>query len=330
MSPVFAIISHVMEKKRLVTVIMTLAVIGLLLLPHGQLTATRGGGVGKSAATETTGGEEPHLGNVARAKAILAETPADIDPRFIGRGKYLLDAERAWLRDSARKRKAALAVVAGEGAPGQEAAVGAGGAAGYVWTAPSGPARQAPGAVVASIEESLGRPAFEDNALRYLEWRETCPPAYQHLIQTGRALILGQPIYPATEEFKKAAILAYSGYRWDMWLKHMGFPHSPFYGIGLECVVYLYSRGRPWENALIVLEFESTFGLGAPGNPFGFGSTSNIVAYCDFLDNGLGYRCPDDVNGMVEYYHNPEHAGHAKYRQSFHDRMIQIQAFLPE
>jgi hypothetical protein len=148
---------------------------------------------------------------------------------------------------------------------------------------------------------------------------------YTHLINTGRQLVLNQPVFPCSEDYMKAAVVAYCGFKWDAWMAQMGYSHSRFYGDGLGYVEYLTRRGIPWEFGLIVLEFESNFGGGAPGNPWGFISgSSSIESFCNFASGHTG-----SVYEFVEWYHNPEDAGHGIYMENFRNRMIQIQAFCP-
>lgn len=149
--------------------------------------------------------------------------------------------------------------------------------------------------------------------------------SYQRLIDTGRKLVLNQSIFPCSEDYMKAAVVAYCGFKWDRWLAQMNYTQSQFYGEGLGCIAYLTERGVPWEYGLIVLEFESNFGVGAPGNPWGFiGGSSGIELFCDFAAGHTG-----SVYEFVEWYHNPDDAGHETYRFNFQNRMIQIQAFCP-
>ena len=161
-----------------------------------------------------------------------------------------------------------------------------------------------------------------------LMWYHNEIPEYsrQRLIDTGRNLMLGrQIVFPCSEEYLKAAILIYCGYKWSAWIAQMGYSHSTFYRDGLGYVLYLTDRGIPWEYGLIVLEFESNFGVGAPGNPWGFISgSSGIEAFCNFASGHTG-----SVYEFVEWYHNPADRGHATYRTNFNNRMIQIQAFCP-
>jgi low affinity Fe/Cu permease len=172
-----------------------------------------------------------------------------------------------------------------------------------------------------------GKYCFLDTVEEYLSWKQVASEqSYQHLINSGRTLVQGgQLTGTATEAYKKAAIIAYCGYKWDKWLEHMGFTHCSFYGHGVEYVYHFYLRGIPWEYGLIVLEFESTFGLGAPGNPWGFiGGSSGLESFCNFASGHTG-----SVYEFVEWYHNPEDAGHELYRFNFNNRMIQIQSFCP-
>ena len=163
---------------------------------------------------------------------------------------------------------------------------------------------------------------------------EVIAPNYEHdrLIFIGRELVLGHYIDYVDEGYMQEAILTYCDFKKDKWLEQMGGTGCPYYQDGGAFVRYLTQRGRSWEMALIVLEFESSFGLGAQSNPFGFvnGGYSNLEMYCDFLDHGLGYRCPDDPVGFVDYYHNPDQVdAHAKYMENFNNRVIQIRAFCP-
>lgn len=163
---------------------------------------------------------------------------------------------------------------------------------------------------------------------------EVISPTYEYnrKLFIGREVVQGHYIDYVDEAYMQDAILVYCNFKKDKWLEKMNATGCIYYQDKGHMVRYLTSRGKSWEMALIVLEFESSFGPGASSNPFGFvgGGYSNLEMYCDFLDNGLGYRCPDDPVGFVDYYHNPAQVeAHAKYMENFCNRLIQIQAFCP-
>ena len=72
---------------------------------------------------------------------------------------------------------------------------------------------------------------FTDDVDGYLEWKTTHSGSYQHLIDTGRAVLKGEHTYPMSDGFREAAIIAAMGDNIDTYLSGRG---SPLAGYGVN------------------------------------------------------------------------------------------------
>lgn len=135
-------------------------------------------------------------------------------------------------------------------------------------------------------------PVFVDAASTYLNWYYTAPIAYQHLIESGRSVCYeGDTKYPASDEYKKAALIAYGAYKVQAYVRLSGFPRSPYiiYENALNLVRTCMNREFPreYEACLIIAGLESTYGLGS-SNHFGILDKRfagyGVEGYCDYLD----------------------------------------------
>jgi hypothetical protein len=166
---------------------------------------------------------------------------------------------------------------------------------------------------------------FTDNVDEYLEWKESCPPGYAHLVSTGRKVLKGEHTYPMSPGFREAAITAYNGERWDCFIAWRGCTRSPFYGKGVEVVRYLRSHGRVWSNCLATLECESTYGLGG-SIYFGilYGNYSNTIeGYCALLnDHGVS----NDPWEQSCFWNMP---GYPRYQNGFCNIVSTMEGFWP-
>jgi len=140
----------------------------------------------------------------------------------------------------------------------------------------------------------------------YLNWRNTYPEGYDHLITLGRWYVHGigeAPNLLIDPMMRDAAIDAYDAYCVTCFVTLSGFPHSPYAEreYALHMVRTCRERGRDWTVALAICREESTFGL-AGRNHYGvldrsIDMTDQTAGYCSFLDKHCGNR--DELSWML-------------------------------
>jgi hypothetical protein len=161
--------------------------------------------------------------------------------------------------------------------------------------------------------EELPVYTFVDAVDTYLNYRNSSPQSYEHLVDGGRRLEFGETVNAHTPEYGDAMEIAYGAQRVVTFTTLRGFSNSSFANLdfALLFVRIMHDNNRDYEMALVMAELESTYGLGS-SNYFGvcdpnyMGSgVSSIYGYCGYLDHYQmmwnGHIC-NDVECILKVY----------------------------